>query len=132
MTTEDGGSDFFTISLCPMPTAAVSIDISTSDSSEGLLFFGAAQSLITVVLTDLNWDTGVQVQVVGQDDPFLDGDIAYTLFTDAAISGDAAFAAFAGFDAPDISAVNLDTNVPAPATLTLLGCGALAAGRRRR
>jgi len=131
-TTEAGGTATFTVVLDSQPTASVSIDLSSSDSTEGLV-----TSTTTLVFDDTDWDTPQQVTVTGQNDGVVDGDIAYTIITAAAVSGDGGYS---GMNADDVSVVNLDDDVviidapppqPGPATpvptMSVWGLGILIA-----
>ena len=104
VTSEDGGIATFDVVLDTQPTTDVIIDLSSSDTSEGIV----DQSSLT--FTSLNWDTAQTVTVTGIDDGDLDGDVAYTIVTVAAISGDTDYD---GLNAADVSATNLDNEAPA-------------------
>lgn len=103
VTTEAGGTDTFTIVLDTQPTAPVTIDLSSSDESEGTL------SAATVTFDATNWDQSQTVTVTGQNDDEEDGDALYTIVTTPAVSTDPDYA---GIDAPDVAAVNLDDDSP--------------------
>ncbi|MBK8170388.1 MAG: FG-GAP repeat protein [Sandaracinaceae bacterium] len=102
VTSESGASAMFSIRLATRPSADVTIDLSSSDASEGV----AAPA--SVVLTPDDWDAEHVVVVTGVDDPFADGDIAYTVVIEPAVSDDADYN---GFDADDVSASNIDNDV---------------------
>lgn len=105
-TTEDGESVSFTIRLDSEPTTNVTIPVSSSDTTEGVV------SLSSLVFTPTNWNVTQSVTVTGVDDAIYDGDISYTIVLGAATSGDALYN---GRNPADVSLVNLD-NDPAPAT----------------
>ena len=85
-TTEDGGQASFTVVLDSQPTAAVTIGISSSDATEGIV----DQS--SLVFDDTNWNVPQTVTVTGQDDTDGDGNVAYSIITAAAVSADPAYA----------------------------------------
>ena len=99
VTTEAGGTDSFTISIDVAPSADVSIGISSSDPTEG------TADTTMVVFTPQNWQTPKTVTVTGVDDPSVDGDIAYTIVTAAAMSSDSNYD---GLESADVSVSNQD------------------------
>jgi len=98
-TDESGTTDSFTVVLDSEPTANVSIDVSSSDGTEGMV------DMATLVFTNANWDTAQTVTVTGQDDPVVDGDINYTIVLDPAVSTDPNYS---GQNPADLAAVNQD------------------------
>jgi glutamine cyclotransferase len=98
-TAEAGGMDFFTVVLNKQPTADVTIPLSSSDQSEGMV------SPAILTFTAANWATPRLVTVTGVDDFGDDGNVAYTIRTEPAVSGDAEYN---GLDAADVTVVNLD------------------------
>jgi VCBS repeat-containing protein len=98
-TTESGGTAAFTVVLNQAPTANVSIGIATSDISEG------TPSVATLTFTTANWNVAQSVTVTGANDARIDGNIAYTIITAAAVSADAGYN---GLNAADVALVNLD------------------------
>ncbi|MCL4207829.1 MAG: DNRLRE domain-containing protein [Pirellulaceae bacterium] len=99
VTTEAGGTAQFTIVLNAQPTADVTIDLSSSDPTEG------AVSPASVVFTPADWNIPQTVIVTGVDDGELDGAVTYTILTTPAVSGDARYQ---GLDADDVAVLNLD------------------------
>jgi uncharacterized repeat protein (TIGR01451 family) len=102
-TTEAGGTARFTVVLDFAPTAAVTVTLAGSDSSEGSvsptqLFFNAA-----------NWNTAQMVTVTGEDDNIDDGDVSYTIVTTVS-SGDTNYN---GIVAADVSVSNIDDDTAA-------------------
>lgn len=102
-TTEAGGTATFSVALTAQPTASVSIDISSSDPTEGTV------SASTLTFTTANWNQPQTVTVSGVDDALTDGDIAYTIVLAPAQSADPAYA---GRDPDDVSVVNVDDDMP--------------------
>ncbi|KAA3642562.1 MAG: hypothetical protein DWP95_05270, partial [Proteobacteria bacterium] len=72
-TTEAGATDNFTIALPLTPTADVTVNISSSDTTEGTVSPGS------VTFTTANWNTPVMITVTGVDDQVYDQDQAYTI-----------------------------------------------------
>ncbi len=72
-TTEAGGTDSFTISLPLTPSADVTVNLSSSDPTEGTV------SPTTVTFTTANWNQPVTVTVTGVDDQVYDQDQSYTI-----------------------------------------------------
>ena len=81
-TTEAGGTAQFSVVLTSASSANVTIGISSSDTTEGTV------STTSLTFTTANWMTPQTVTVTGVDDYIVDGDIAYTIVTAAAVSGD--------------------------------------------
>lgn len=84
-TTEAGAAGTFTAVLDTQPSANVTIGLSSNDTTEGTV------SPSSVTFTNGNWDTPQTVTVTGVDDFIDDGDVAYSIVTAAATSGDGAY-----------------------------------------
>lgn len=97
-TTEAGGTATFTIVLNAQPTAGVTIDLSSSDTTEGTV-------AASVAFTTGNWNTPKVVTVTGVDDSIDDGTVAYTIITAAATSVDANYN---GLNPADVSVATTD------------------------
>jgi len=100
VTTEQGGSDSFTVVLTSLPTADVTINFASDTPAEG----SALVSSIT--FTTANWEIPQGVTVVGQDDAVVDGDVAYTIVT-SVTSGDSNYAAL---NPADVTVTNRDND----------------------
>jgi hypothetical protein len=98
-TGENGTTTSFSVVLTSEPTADVNIALSSADPSEGTV----AQT--SLAFNDVNWVIPQTVFIAGVDDLVDDGDIAYTIITDAATSDDGSYN---GLDAEDVSVTNLD------------------------
>ncbi|HUT92052.1 MAG TPA: Calx-beta domain-containing protein [Thermoguttaceae bacterium] len=98
-TAEAAGIATFTVVLDSEPTADVTIGIGSSDTSEGTV------SPTSLTFTAGNWQVAQWVTVQGVNDDVDDGDVAYTIVTAAATSGDAKYA---GRNAADVSVTNSD------------------------
>ncbi|MBK8170953.1 MAG: hypothetical protein IPK60_11505 [Sandaracinaceae bacterium] len=101
-TGEGGGTASFTIVLTSQPTADVAIALSNSDVTE------ASLGLASVAFTTANWNTPQTVTLTGVDDPFVDGNVAYSIATSPAVSTDSAYN---GINANDVLATNTDNDV---------------------
>lgn len=104
-TSEDGGAATFTIALGTVPTADVSIGLSSSNATEGVVMPAS------VVFNPANYNIPQTITVTGVDDvanPMVDGPIAYSVVTAPAVSNDLSYT---GFDASDISVTNNDNDV---------------------
>ena len=108
-TTEAGGTTTFSIVLTSQPTANVTISLATSDNTEGMV------STSSVTFTPLNWNVAQVITITGVDDALVDGDIAYTIDTGAAVSTDPAYS---NFVVPDVSVTNLDNDTATPPTIS--------------
>lgn len=105
-TSENGVySHAFTIELQDFVPPGVTVDIplSIDDPTEGSFALGAASSSKTVTLSSTT--KSKTVTVYGVDDPFIDGDQIFKVVTGASVSTNAAFD---GFNAPDVTIVNID------------------------
>ena len=98
-TSEGGGTATFTVVLESEPTAAVSIALSSSDTTEGTV------TSVPLTFTVANWNQAQTVTITGVNDDVDDGDIGYTILTAAAASDDANYQ---GYDAANVTVTNLD------------------------
>jgi hypothetical protein len=98
VTTEAGGTASFALGLGSQPTADVTINLSSTDTTEGQVIPSS------VTFTPGNWNVTQNVTVVGVDDAVVDGDIAYTIST-SAVSSDSQYN---GIAVPDVGAINRD------------------------
>jgi len=101
VTTEAGGAAQFSVVLAAPPSANVTIALSSSDPTEGTV------SPPSLIFTSEDWDQPQPVTVTGVDDSDIDGDVAYTVVTAAAVSADLAYN---GLDADDVSVTNEDND----------------------
>jgi autotransporter-associated beta strand protein len=98
-TTEAGGTASFTVVLNRRPTADVTIELTSSDASEGTL------SATSLRFTPVDWDVPQEVTVTGVDDLVVDGSVNYTINISAAASDDLLYD---GMDPPDVALTNID------------------------
>ncbi|MGB5369449.1 MAG: Calx-beta domain-containing protein, partial [Flavobacteriaceae bacterium] len=113
-TTEAGGTATFTVSLGTIPTAPVTIALSSSDLTEGTV-------PATVDVPVASWNTGVVVTVTGVDDAIVDGNIAYTIVTGNVTSSDLFYNALAGALVGDVAVTNNDNDTPSVIVSTISG-----------
>ena len=104
-TNEDGLTDEFFVVLTQAPTATVTIDLSSSDESEGRIVGDT-----TLTFNAGNWSTPQGVTVQGQDDNVADGPVVYSIVTSAASSEDPSYS---GLDPDDVMVTNDDNEQPA-------------------
>lgn len=102
-TSETGGTADFSIVLDAAPAANVTIQLATSDVSEGIVNQG------TVTFTPTNWSIPQVVTVSGVDDLDLDGDVSYSIVTSAAFSSDSRYD---GLEVADVQLTNIDDEIP--------------------
>ena len=105
ITTEAGVMATFIVVLDSMPTDDVTINIASSDTTEGTTMPAS------LTFTSANYNLAQTVTVTGIDDADLDGNVAYMVMTSPAVSNDLAYS---GLDASDVSLVNNDDEVPPP------------------
>jgi hypothetical protein len=103
VTNEAGTTATFAVSLQAPPTADVLVPIHPSNTSEG------AVSTSELTFTPGNWNLPQVVTVTGVDDSIVDGDAGFTIVLGPAVSSDATYN---GLDPHDVSATNLDNEVP--------------------
>ena len=100
LTTEGGGSETFTVTLHSQPVAPVTINLVSSDSSEGTV---APASL---TFTSANWATPQSTVVTGVDDNLADGNIAYSVQISTASSDPK----YNNLAVPAITVINADND----------------------
>ena len=98
-TGEDGTTATFTVRLTSEPTDDVTIDVSSSETTEGTV----DQSELT--FTSANWDVDQTVTVTGVDDDVADGNQGYTIVLDGVTSVDTNYN---GLDPDDVAVTNTD------------------------
>ncbi|MGB5539518.1 MAG: DUF2341 domain-containing protein [Gammaproteobacteria bacterium] len=105
---EEGASATFQIVLESAPTADVTIPISVSDPTEGMVSVGS------VTFTTGNWSTPQTVTINGVQDFTIDGDQAFQVILGAATSADPNFS---GLDLADLTVINTELPNQAPTGL---------------
>lgn len=100
-TTESGGTAQFTVTVngYPKPTANVSINLSSSDTTEGTV------SPSTLTFTPAEWNTPKQVTITGVDDALFDGTLPYTVNLTTTTSTDTNYN---GLVTGSVEAINID------------------------
>lgn len=103
VTSEDGKTDSFTIRLQSQPTSKVTIDVSSSNSAEGV------PNVDRVVFTPDNWNANQTVVVTGvEDDGTQDGSPTYRIILAPAQSEDPNYKGKP--DPPDVTLTNRDND----------------------
>jgi len=102
VTTEAGGTATFTVVLTSQPIANVAIGLSSSDATEGTVLPAS------LTFTAVNWNVAQTATVTGVDDFVVDGSIAYSIITAAAVSTDPNYG---GVNPADVSVSNTDNDV---------------------
>ena len=108
ITTEAGGVGTFAIALFTQPTADVTIGITSTDTTEGVvnpseLIFRPGAS----TTGQGHWGTPQTVTVRGVDDFIKDGDVVYSIITSPTISTDPLYN---GINPDDVPAINMDND----------------------
>ncbi len=109
ITSEAPTTQQFTVVLDSQPSASVSFNIISTDTSEGLVsldnttFTGS----VNVIFTDQNWDVPQTVYVQGQSDGIGDGNITYSITLGTITSTDVDYS---GLDPADVPALNTDVD----------------------
>ena len=98
---ESGTTATFKVSLDTQPTADVTINLTSSDTSEGTV------SPASLTFTSANWSTKQTVTVTGVDDILEDSDQNFTIITSAATSSDADYN---GMDPINVNVTCLDND----------------------
>eukprot|EP01064_Diplonema_japonicum_P029357 TRINITY_DN4726_c2_g1_i1.p1 TRINITY_DN4726_c2_g1~~TRINITY_DN4726_c2_g1_i1.p1 ORF type:complete len:2038 (+),score=434.30 TRINITY_DN4726_c2_g1_i1:75-6188(+) len=109
ITSEAGGVGVFTVALHTQPTADVTINLQSTDETEGTI--SPSQLVFSPGSSPLgqgHWGAPQLVTVSGVDDMVKDGDIIFTVVTSPTISVDPLYN---GINPPDVSAKNLDNDV---------------------
>ena len=101
-TTEAGGTATFTIRLNSQPIAPVTINISSSDTTEGTV------PATPLTFNSTNWNVDQTVTVTGVDDAIADGDEPYTLITTATSTDPN----YTGLNPDDVAVTNIDNDIP--------------------
>jgi hypothetical protein len=101
VTSEDGLSDTFSISLSSQPLSPVKVSFSSSNTNEGLV------SPSEVTLNKGNWNKPQTVTVTGVDDAVIDGPVEYSIITGPAASSDPSYN---NLDPLDVQVTNLDND----------------------
>ncbi len=98
-TTETGGTDSFQIFLTSQPLADVTIQLTSSDTTEGTV------SPSSITFSPTTWSSPQFITATGQDDDIADGNTSYSIVTSAAVSTDADYNDRA---VADVAITNLD------------------------
>ena len=105
-----GSSISFDVVLKSQPAAQVVVPLMSSDPSEGTVIPAA------MTFTPSNWNRPQRATVTGMDDGEGDGDIAYVIETEPAVSSDPNYG---GLNADDVTITNLDNGDNLGVTISL-------------
>ena len=100
VTTEGGDLAAFTVRLTAAPTDVVTVDVASTDPTEGTV-----GTTTLTFLADATWSEPQTVTVTGVDDSVDDGNVVYAVVVTPAVSTDPAYA---GLDPVDVAVMNLD------------------------
>lgn len=104
-TGEDGTDVELDFRLTSIPSAPVTINLASTDITEGTV-------PASVVIMAADWDQPNLVTVTGENDALVDGDITYTIETNAVISSDPDYGSLTGADVADFTLENEDDDTP--------------------
>ena len=123
--TEGGGQATFTVRLRSQPSEAVTVTVTSRDTTEGRVSAGggAPAASTTLTFTTGSWSTAQTVTVTGVDDAIDDGTVTWTVRL-APSSGDTSYDNLAAVDVP-VTTTDDDT---ARATLVLTPASILENG----
>jgi hypothetical protein len=99
VTSEAGQQATFTVVLDTRPTNDVTVNISSSDLTEGTV------SPSSITFTPATWNIPQTVTATGVDDPDIDGPVNYSIILDPAVSTDVDYN---GINPADVSVINAD------------------------
>ena len=105
ITTEAGGTAVFYVVLTVQPYGNVTVNLSSSDTTEGNV------STSALAFTTSNWNQRQPVTVTGVDDGAQDGPIGYTVLTSTTSTADPEYN---GIDVVDVSVTNSDNDDATP------------------
>ena len=99
--TEAGGTATFTVRLRSQPTAAVTVAVTSRDTTEGRVSAGggAPAASTTLTFTTGSWNTAQTVTVTGADDDVDDGTVTWAVRLTPS-SGDTSYGALSPVDVP--------------------------------
>jgi hypothetical protein len=102
VTSEQGQSTTFEVSLDSRPSDNVYLPLSSSDVSEGTV------NVVGLHFTPDNWNAPQLVTVAGVNDSSVDGDVAYSIVLGTLVSN---ALAYAGINPADVAVINQDDEV---------------------
>lgn len=86
-TTESGGTASISLVLTSEPSATVTVNVASTDTTEGTV------APATFVFTTADWATPQTITVTGVNDSIIDGNIAYLVEVSSVVTMDASYAA---------------------------------------
>jgi len=110
LVSENGNTSAFEVVLTSQPTANVTIDVTVSDPSEGIIQTPFVGTNGTITFTTANWNIPRTVTVAGVDDAITDGKITFFVILDATASTDPDYNGT--FNPPDVTVDNVDNESP--------------------
>ncbi len=120
-TEDDAGTVDLMVSLSSRPSAAVTVTVTSADTTEGRVKESEEDDDPTLDFTTGNWDTAQTVTVTGVDDEDLDGDMEYNVrFAFSSTDTN-----YNGIDPVDVALTNLDDDL---SILSVSGGGEVAEG----
>jgi hypothetical protein len=108
VTTESGGTATFTVRLTSVPSANVTIPVTTSNGAEGLISAASSPvpaTTLNLLFTPGNWNVDQTVTLTGVNDAVTDGAVNYTITLGPTSSSDPIYNAQ---NPPSVSASNQD------------------------
>jgi hypothetical protein len=108
-TTEAGGTATFTVVLNSQPSANATIDLTSSDTTEGTV------APVALTFTPTNWSAPQTVTVTGVNDDLADGNQTFAILTSPTASTDVAYS---GLDPANVTGVTNTDNDSAGITVS--------------
>jgi gliding motility-associated-like protein len=118
-TAEDGTTATFTIVLTSMPTASVTVGLTSDDLSEGTVLPAS------IIFTTGNWNVAQTVTVTGVNDAIEDGNQSFNIITAAATSTDGNYS---GLNPNNVVVINDDDTDAAGITVSAISGNTTEAG----
>jgi hypothetical protein len=119
VTSEFGLTASFSVQLDLAPTNDVTISVTSSNPSEGLVSTNA------LTFNADNWNVPQIVTITGQDDALADGNVPYTIVLAPVSSGDTNYL---GLDPRDVQVINVDDEQPGITVTPTVGLYTTEAG----
>lgn len=116
ITSESGTMTSFSVVLAKQPASRVTINLTSSDTTEGTV------NPTRLVFTTTNWNTAQTVNVKGVDDSDVDGNISYNIEFSVTSSD----AEYNGLALDPVPVTNLDNDVPPTPGITVVPTSGLS------
>ena len=121
-TTESGGTVTFNVVLATQPLAQVTLDLASSDLTEGV------PSVRSLIFDDTNWNIPQSVTVTGQDDTAYDRDVRYQI----SVTPNTSDPSYSRISPPFVDLVNIDDEPPPPPKFFVVDADPFAGGTIHR